>query len=174
MARKINKRGAVAPEMNITPLIDVVFLLIIFFLIVSKIVSDERTPMIVPQLVDPQSQELEAEYRVLVNVARAEADVDRRRGELGGVTEHKHLSGPGNADFMKLGATGPRWAINGQNLTKLTNQLKAKKEQYENVEVLLRADSALHYSEVAPVTNAITNAGIGQVNMVAFKDEKPF
>jgi biopolymer transport protein ExbD len=173
MAKKITKRGPVAPEMNITPLIDVVFLLIIFFLIVSKIVSDERTPMLVPQLVDPQSQELDAPTRVIVNVARSEADLDARRDQMGAPGQYAHLRGPGQAEFVRLGA-GPKWQVNDANLTKVTQHLKAKKQNNDKVEVLLRADSALHFQAVAPVMDSIVDAGIATVNVVSYTEEQPF
>ena len=42
MASQVFKRGAVTPQMNITPLIDVVFLLIIFFMVGTKFTELER------------------------------------------------------------------------------------------------------------------------------------
>lgn len=173
MSRKINKKGPVAPEMNITPLIDVVFLLIIFFMIVSKIVSDERTPMIVPQLQDPQAQKLDAPNRVIVNVARASPDIDKRKDQMQGPDKYDHLTGPGNAEYVKVGAY-KRLPLTPKAMKELTKILQADKKEKGNVEVLLRADSALYYSQVAPVMNAITQAKISTVNVVAYEKEIPF
>ena len=58
MRSQVFKRGPVTPQMNITPLIDVVFLLIIFFMLVTNIIAEEAVEMIVPQLDDPVTREL--------------------------------------------------------------------------------------------------------------------
>ena len=39
------------------------------------------------------------------------------------------------------------------------------------VEVVLRADAALYYDAVQPVMQAVTQAGIGKVNLAAFLPE---
>ena len=40
------------------------------------------------------------------------------------------------------------------------------------MQVLLRADAALYYDQVRPVMGAITAAGIGTVNLVAYLPEE--
>ena len=173
MPRKINKKGPVAPEMNITPLIDVVFLLIIFFMIVSKIVSDERIPMIVPQLQDPQARELQTERTIIVNVAQQSANVDQRKDMMAGPDKYTHLAGPGEAAYIKVGAY-KQFPVNEQGLNSLKQLLRNQNAQRKEVEVLLRADSALYYKAVAPVMNAITSLEIEKVNVVAYEKETPF
>jgi len=173
MSRKVHKRGAVAPAMNITPLIDVVFLLSIFFMIVTKIGSDERTPMIVPQLQDPQAEKLEAPRRVLVNVARVEPNLDQRKDQMSGPDKYDHLAGPGQAEYVKVGGY-KKFKLTPEGMKQVTEVLKADKKEHGKVEVLLRADSALHYRQVAPVMNAITQAQISTVNVVAYEKEIPF
>ena len=73
----VHRRGPTAPDMNITPLIDVVFLLIIFFMLVSRIVADENVPMVVPALDDPKTYEPGQIEKIVVNVVPAAGD---RRG----------------------------------------------------------------------------------------------
>ena len=68
MASRIYTRGPTAPEMNITPLIDVTFLLIIFFMLVSNIISEETVEMFVPQLTQPRTQAMSDARRVVVNI----------------------------------------------------------------------------------------------------------
>jgi len=173
MARRLHQRGPVAPEMNITPLIDVVFLLIIFFMIVTKIVSDERTPMIVPQLEDPRTHAPETSRRVIINVARTTPEVNTRRGVMKGPADYAHLAGPGEAEYIRVGGYRT-FSLSSDGLDKLTSLLKAEKQASETIKVLVRADAALFYSQVAPVMNAITNARISSVNLVAYEDERPF
>ena len=52
-----------------TPLIDVTFLLIIFFMIISNFISEQSVEMIVPGLTESTARELESPRRVVVNVA---------------------------------------------------------------------------------------------------------
>src|SRR5690606_27494702 len=80
MASKIFKRGFTAPEMNITPLIDVTFLLIIFFMLVNNIISEETVEMFVPALTQPRTQALATEDRIVVNVKPVESSAADREG----------------------------------------------------------------------------------------------
>ena len=161
MARKINKRGPTAPEMNITPLIDVVFLLIIFFMLVNNINADQRPEMIVPELDEPQARKLDPDIdRVVVNVKPVEFDRESRQGN--------HLAISGQARSVKVGLR--EYQIG--NLSAVRDDLEQAKQRNPEVEVLLRADSALYYDEVQPVLQAITGAGIKKVNLVTYTEEQ--
>ncbi|MEM1099284.1 MAG: biopolymer transporter ExbD [Planctomycetota bacterium] len=153
---KVFQRGTVKPEMNMTPLIDVTFLLIVFFMLVSNIVANESVPMVVPELSDPKTRELGEVDKVVVNIAPASFSGDAR---LDSPLDH-----PGSAQFVQLGA-GTRYDMG--RLAGLTEALKQEVEARPDVEVLLRADAALYYSQVQPVMDAITDAGVGVVNLVA-------
>ena len=61
------KRGPRAPQMNMTPLIDVVFQLILFFMLVNNIVAEESIQMIVPLLEDPETQQLGDVHRIVIS-----------------------------------------------------------------------------------------------------------
>ena len=146
--------------MNITPLIDVVFLMIIFFMLVNKIVSEEQVKMVVPELTDPQTYELGEAETIVVSLAP--------RNEGRG-------SNPLDFDGVPLYIQyGPfkRFALD--NLEGVTEELKLAKAANPEVEVILRADCAAYFQEVQPVMGAITAAGIGKINLVAFlPDEGP-
>ncbi|MEM1444562.1 MAG: biopolymer transporter ExbD [Planctomycetota bacterium] len=153
---KVFQRGTVKPEMNMTPLIDVTFLLIVFFMLVSNIVASESVPMVVPDLADPKTRELGEVEKVVVNIAPATFSGDARL--------QSPLDHPGMAQFVQVGA-GDRFSMG--NLPGLTEALKREVEARPEVEVLLRADAALYYNQVQPVMDAITDAGVGVVNLVA-------
>jgi hypothetical protein len=72
MPSRIFQRGPTTPQMNITSLIDVVFLLIIFFMLVNNIITEQSVEMIVPKLEDPTTRELDDSGRIIVNIAPAE------------------------------------------------------------------------------------------------------
>ena len=163
---QVFKRGPQSPQMNMTPLIDVTFQLIIFFMLVSNIVSEENVQMIVPKLERSQAQEVRKQERVVVNVAPQPYDPKDRSTERG---VDSHLMHPGTATRVKVGMEefGP------SEREAITSSLAESQADNENVKVLLRADAALYYKEVQPVMKAIAAAKISQVNVVAYrkKDE---
>jgi len=149
-----------------TPLIDVTFLLIIFFMIVSNIVSEQAVQMLVPDLEDPKTQKLDEEVRkIVINLAPVAAASDREENPLAasGMIDYVLVN---NVEFAPSNAQG------------ITDQIKSlvekgpkDEEGKSELEVLLRADSALYYEEVQPVMAAITGAGVGTINLVALLPE---
>ncbi|MEM6458995.1 MAG: biopolymer transporter ExbD [Planctomycetota bacterium] len=159
---KVVQRGAVTPSMNITPLIDVVFLLIIFFMLVNNLVSDETVEMILPDITDPRTRELGEVDRVVVNVA---PEPFTREGRASFPLSHR-----GEAAYVKVG-TGTASRYEADDLEGITEALRREREASPEVEVLLRADGALYYDVVQPILGAVTAAGIGTVNLVAYMPE---
>jgi len=156
------EKGARAPEMNMTPLIDVTFQLIIFFMLVNNIISAELVEMVIPDLENPKTREIaEGEEKVTVNVVPQPFD---RRDRLSG----EPLSAPGEALGVQIGMEeyGPT------ELDRIAASLKDAKARNEKVEILLRADAALFYREVQPVMDAINAANISTVNLVAVIEDK--
>jgi len=159
---KVFKKGAVAPEMNMTPLIDVVFQLIIFFMLVNDIVGQEAVQMIVPQLTDPKTREVgEMESRVVVNIAPSPYMPGDRKGD-------NVLNTDGRAVHVVIGLE----QFDIDNLAGMTAFLQDFKAKSPDGEVLLRADAALRYDNVQPVMMAITAAGISKINLVAYMPDK--
>jgi len=156
---QVQRRGPKAPEMNMTPMIDVVFQLIIFFMLVNNIIAEESVEMIVPKLYDAKVKLLESDNRVTVNV---------RPNPLRGTTERLLEGNPwsydGEAYRVKVGLD----EFDLQNLDLVTQTLKDAQQKNPNIHVLLRADGALYYQSIQPVMNAITLAGIETVNLVAY------
>lgn len=138
-----------------TPMIDVIFQLIIFFMLVNRIIAEETVEMIPPELEEPKTRELATENRVTVNVAPHEYDRKRKPGEL---------NYPGDARLVKVGLD----TFDIEDMEGVTKALKEAKELNPDVEVLLRADAALFYDQVQPVMQAITSAEITKVNLVAY------
>jgi len=166
---QVTEKGPVTPHMNITPLIDVVFLLIIFFMLVSNIVAEEAVPMIVPEVDEPKTRQLGEVDRVVVNVAPEEFDKDAR-------LEGDRLAVPGEARYLKIGTR--RYEMTAEGLKEAREVLAARvadgpkdAEGKSTLEVVLRADAALYYSEVQPVMTMITAANISKVNLVAYMPE---
>ena len=162
--------------LNMTPMIDVVFLLIIFFMLVNRIVTNETVQMIVPELDNPKTQELGEVKKIVVNIAPEEYSRDDRKGNP--------LDWPGEPAYVQVGQPKYRFKFDDPELTKniadtLTNELKGAEE----VQVLLRADCAVYYDAVQQVMKAITRAEhteggetkkITTVNLVAYMPDRSF
>lgn len=163
MASQIHKKGPVTPAMNITPLIDVVFLLIIFFMLVNNIIAEESVEMIVPNLEDPKTQETPDINRLMINVAPQPFSKDRYKNDP--------LIYSGHAVAVKVGLQ--YFSIDDMEglAISLANTVEhGPKDENQNskLHVLLRADAALHYDAVQPIMEAITAAGINKINLVAY------
>ncbi len=160
MPSQVHHRGPTTPRMNITPLIDVVFLLIIFFMLVNNIIAEQSVEMIVPRLDHPTTRESADTGRVIVNVAPA---VYAHRDRV-----DNPLMFDGEARFIRVGLQ----TFAADDLDGVTLALTEAKEANPDVEVLLRSDGAMYYGVVQPVMGAITRAGIDKVNLVAFMPER--
>lgn len=160
------KRGPHAPQMNMTPLIDVVFQLILFFMLVNNIVAEESIQMIVPLLEDPETQQLGDVHRIVINAGTFEYDIKSRQSNP--------LNVAGEMGILKAGhGTHYEWnfqegAGKEQALTELTSVLQEAKIENPKVQVVLRADAALYYEDVQQVMQAITAAKIDTTNVVAY------
>jgi len=156
MHSQVFQRGPIKPQMNITPLIDVVFLLIIFFMLVNNIISEQSVEMIVPELDEPTTREMLEASRIIVNIAPAQyAHRDRKDDPL---------SFDGEARFIRVGLQ----TFDADDLEGVTAALAEAKSADPDVEVVLRSDGALYYGIVQPVMGAIARAGIDKVNLVAY------
>ena len=150
----IHKNGPVTPSMNITPLIDIVFLLIVFFMLASTIVTKQSVEMVVPKLDNPQTHEVVEENRIVLSIAPYNAK--RSRGTP--------LDIDGTAAFVQVGNV--KCAID--DLKGITAELKTLARRNPNAEVYIRADASIYYSNIRPVMDAISKAGIGTVSLAAF------
>jgi len=150
---QVHRRGPTKPQMNITPLIDVVFLLIIFFMLVNRIVAEETVEMIVPEVANPKTYELGEVEKIVVNVAPS----PDRRGD-------NPLEFDGEPRYVKVGQL--RFGLD--DLAGITDALNRAKARNPELEVNLRADAALYFETVQPIMSAITDAKIGRINLVAY------
>lgn len=152
----VHKRGSASIQGNLTPMIDMTFLLIVFFVLVSRIVDVERAEMNLPQPKAAATERLGDEQRVVINVLPA------RAGEISGYRV-------GSKDFP-AGAEG---------LSAMTEHLIGLYQANPTVSVNVRADRATHYEWVEPVLQAVSDAtrsvhgnsgGAARVNLVVVQE----
>lgn len=149
---QVTKRGAVEPALNITPLIDVVFLLIVFFMLVMNIVTDENPEIQLPDLDRPQVYPPEGERRVTINIV-PEAMFDGESGPGNSTTEV--LSRPGQAEFVQI--ANFKWKIGEEDAmtdfrAKLKDMILTRMVNPTTPPIIqLRVDAAVYYAQVLPV-----------------------
>jgi len=142
--------------MNMTPLIDITFQLIIFFMLVSNIIAQESVEMIVPELENSKARELGEVERVIVNIVPM--PFDRKHREKGAPLDMEGTASQVLIQYHQYDA---------DDLDGIRAELADVKEQNAERQVLLRADGALYYQDVQPIMDAISAAGINTVNVVA-------
>lgn len=123
------------PSVNLTPMIDIVFLLIIFFMVGTKF-----------------SELTEAERHISLNVpevqnARALTAAPRKR-EI-----NVYEDGKVTLDNVPV------------SLTELSEELISAKKQYKGLGVVVRGDAAAFYQHVADVLAACNNADINDLGI---------
>lgn len=131
--RGVRERKAFAT--NLTPMIDVTFLLIVFFVLVSQIVEVEQVAMDLPEPTNAATDEMTEERRVVLNVVP---------GLRGAAREYR------------LGGRG--FAADAAGVEALAARLASLYATNPGLVVHLRADRGTDYEDVAPAMQAITVA----------------
>ena len=149
---QVTRRGAVKPQLNITPLIDVVFLLIVFFMIVNNIVTDEVPELQLPDLVDPETHQPEGESRVIVNIIPVQ--------EFEPAGENAKF-GPGKSEAQVLSRRGEVRAVSIGNREWDVKDGEAMKERFDGRQppmIMLRADAAVYYNQTLSIMAILQQA----------------
>lgn len=162
--------------MNITPLIDVVFLLIVFFMIVNNIVTDDAPPMQLPTLEKPQAFAPEGERRVVINVVPVDSFKGKPGPGLPDDTVFGPLDEPRQVKIRHLQIGSTKWELSDVTGLPVSPEKKQKaledfrkkaseviKDRFESGSgrpplILLRCDAALKYEDVYPVLTEVLNA----------------
>ncbi len=158
----VHKRGPTAPEMNMTPLIDVTFQLIIFFMLVSNIMTQEAMEMVIPDLTEPRTRELTEADRVVVNVGPNPELItpEQRDGKL-------YFDRDTIPVIARVGAGGRDFVVGVDSLSDLRIDLEEARAKNPEVHVVLRADAGLAYEDIQPVMDAISAANIKTADVTA-------
>jgi biopolymer transport protein TolR len=144
MKRRRLHAPAPVGHINVTPLIDVVMCLIVFYLIVGKLASERRGEVDLPQ--SAIGSEPAAPSPVVINVlARAPQDVPMP---------------PGGALFMI-----DNIPLDQASLSRRLAGVGA------DAEVEIRADRSLSYGQISPVLTACRASGLKSVKLVTRRSE---
>lgn len=154
MRSAVHPRGPATIRANLTPMIDMTFLLIVFFVLVSQITERDRVPMDLPRPRDPATMRQTTEERLQINVVPG--------AESGGV--------------IAVRMEGQDYPVTADGFTALRNELTRRLRAEPGMRVNLRADRRTTYASVEPVMKAITEsaaaAGIlPRVNLVVVRED---
>jgi len=153
----VTKRGAVKPTLNITPLIDVVFLLIVFFLLVNNIVTDEVPELKLPSLEKPETRQNADENRIIVNlIPEDEWEGDPGPGSPVGAV----LARRGTAKYIRV--TGQSFDVQDPDSLAAFRDHMVKvignRRGAGDLRFLFRVDATIYYKDVIPVMDMLQNA----------------
>ncbi len=143
-------------DANLTPMIDVVFLLIVFFVLVSQIVEVENVDLDLPRPEAAASELPGEQSRVVINV----------------------IPGAGG-DAIGYRMSIHRYMADTAGLESLARSLASKYRENPALGVNLRADRHTHYRWVEPVLQAVSTAARlsgrddvrGRVNLVVVRED---
>jgi len=102
--------------------------------------------------------------RLVINIRPAAYDGSRLRGG-----NFLRYAGGGEALEVQVGQ-GKHFDLSEMDelVEELVKSKEAAADEGERIEILLRADGALRYDQIEPVIGAVSRAGIGVLNLVAF------
>ncbi len=158
MAKKsIYRGGRVVVGFNMTPMIDCTFQLIIFFMLVTQMVSADYVQMDLPDPVGSRGDKLDEPNKVIINIV---PHSDRK------IAANRSLSG--RCKEYSLGIL----RITKGDKEKLKRVLmKAHRDSKRRADfvVELRADQDLHYNQITPVLEAVRDAQLEKLRITVLK-----
>ncbi|MBC7771685.1 MAG: biopolymer transporter ExbD [Pyrinomonadaceae bacterium] len=137
-------------EINVTPLIDVVMCLIIFYLMVGKLATDRKSPVKLPESAIGAAADPEV---LIVNVLAGRAG---------------HTPGVAGAAWPDATAGAAQVIVDGAPLagpTMLENLVRERLLRNPALIVQIRAEQSFEYRIVAPVMKACTQGGATSVRL---------
>jgi biopolymer transport protein ExbD len=145
-----NRRIATASfSFNATAMVDVIFTLTIFFMLVARFSSAELVSMELPDPQDSQASIVQHPERVVINCMVADGDSSEPASVL-----------------YSLGPNPP------EPLTAISDRLIAMKRAVPGLAAVVRADRRLPYADVRAVLRALADAEIEVLNVAARVDEE--
>lgn len=144
-SRIVSRRYQPRPiDVNLTPMIDVTFLLIIFFMLVSQITQSETDPIHIPRPTNSQARELKYENKLTITLLHDGG---------GGVGRYK---------------VGSRLAESVDQVRAIAEECRRMAEaEGQRLDVIVRADRDIRYRHVRPLLEAIIKAGLEKVSIAA-------
>ncbi|MCO6437652.1 MAG: biopolymer transporter ExbD [Phycisphaerae bacterium] len=142
------RRGRGEMGVNLTPMVDVIFMLTIFYMLVTRFFSVEQVAMQLPSPDESLARAGHLPDRVVIN-CRPGAAAD------------------GGDVLYSLGPNAP------ESLASITQRLQAMKRDVPALKVVIRADRRLPYADVKALMRTVATSGIDMLHVVAHVEEEP-
>ncbi|MCK4660076.1 MAG: biopolymer transporter ExbD [Phycisphaerae bacterium] len=133
--------------LSMAPMVDVVFLLLIFFALVTRFASAENVQMDLPKPEHSAAQNVQLKDRVVINC---------------------RLADPGDIGAGVLYSVGP---YPPESLERISARLVVAKKAVEDLKVVIRADRRLPFAAVRVVMQVVAENRIEMMNLVAHVGE---
>lgn len=146
----MSRRRAYNPpkiQPNLTSMVDVVFILIVFFMLISQINKEQVVDLVLPTLRASTAEPLPAEARVVVNV----------------MPKAQSAGGAYRVGLRSYDATP-------EGIAAIAGALRAARGRDPSVRVMVRASRDEPYERVHPVLQAVTLAGMSKVDLIALPE----
>jgi len=147
--RKGRRLTAASMSFNATPLVDVIFTLTIFFMLVARFSSAEYVSMELPDPRDSQARAVQPPQRVVINCVLV-------RG----------AGGNGSGVQYSLGPNPP------ESLPAIAERLRLLQQQTPALQAVIRADRRLPFADVRAVMRTLADARIEVLNVAARVDDE--
>ena len=157
----VHKRGSSNVEFNMTPMIDVTFQLIIFFILAGQIASAELAQLMLHKPWESQALKPEVlpKDKIVINVV-SQADPTEK-------AENISAFQAAQAQEYRIGSK----KIPVGHYDRLVETLKERKKLFaegdEQPYVEIRSDYRINYAQVSPVMLAAAAAGFRKMNITA-------
>ena len=139
------------PQFNMTPMIDIVFLLIVFFMLVCQFISQENYKLIVPddcktviKLDEPDSQ------TIAVNIYLED-------NEIVYIVDGQEIQKIDDPEKL---------------IDSLARVIYDKSKNNENPKMLLRAHHDLDSADIYPAIKAASSVNVSQIRLAAFEESQ--
>ncbi|MBN1436114.1 MAG: biopolymer transporter ExbD [Sedimentisphaerales bacterium] len=158
-------------QFNMTAMIDVVFLLIIFFMLICQFIVRENYELVLPDdCVSATVPDRLDRNAVTVSVVPREVGADQGTATTAQWNGNNVIYAVRAAEFDPL---APRYRQNPQALLRdMTEAIQQDTARRETALVHLRADSNMTYGQVQQVLVALSQAQVRQVQLAAFRGEQ--
>jgi biopolymer transport protein ExbD len=141
MLRRLHRRDQHASwRVNMTPMIDVTFLLLTFFLLASQLASAEKVEIDLPKPHESQAVERRIPEKIIINLLNEGKDAE-----------------PG----LTLGA------VRLNSKVELADRLRGLAARNPDLQVILRADRNLEYHAVREIMEMIAAENLSRLQVVA-------
>lgn len=146
------------PEINVTPLIDILLVLLIIFMVISPL-KPTRFKALVPSEPDPQENQIvKPNPLTLVVTIDKELKIKLNTDDIGSVNETGNLS-------TRLSGLFQQRKVDRAYRPGMENRLDVPEDQRVEKTVFVKAPRSLPYGEVVKVIDALKGAGANPVGL---------